>query len=123
MVVYITQYSAYRSRSNFREPDAFRPERWLDDPAFKGDNLDAVQPFITGPYSCIGKSLAYMEVGLVLARMLWNFDWQAGEENLSFEDEKVYALWQKSTLNMRFTPRSKDAAIRAPSGHTCDTEE
>ncbi|CAJ0550030.1 Ff.00g099600.m01.CDS01 [Fusarium sp. VM40] len=103
MVVYITQYSAYRSQSNFREPDKFRPERWLDDPAFKGDNLDAVQPFITGPYSCIGKSLAYMEVSLVLARMLWNFDWQAGEKDLSFEDEKVYALWQKSTLNIRFT--------------------
>lgn len=64
-----------------------------------------MQPFIVGPYSCIGKSLAYMEVSLVLARMLWNFDWEPSEKNLSFEDEKVYALWQKSSLNMRFTPR------------------
>lgn len=103
-MVYITQYSAYRSKLHFREPDAFRPERWLNDPEFAGDNLEVVQPFITGPYSCIGKSLAYMEVSLVLARMLWNFDWLAGGK-LRFEDEKVYALWQKSSLVMQFKPR------------------
>jgi hypothetical protein len=44
-----------------------------------------------------------MEVSLVLVRMLWNFRWQSNEKNLTFEDEKVYALWQKSSLNMQFT--------------------
>jgi len=104
-VVYVTQYSANRSKLNFRLPSEFKPERWLNDLEFKDDNLDVVQPFITGPYSCIGKSLAYMEVSLVLARMLWNFDWKAERESLAFENEKVYALWQKSSLVMIFEPR------------------
>lgn len=104
-MIYVTQYSANRSKLNFREPNEFKPERWLGHPEFKDDNRDVVQPFITGPYSCIGKSLAYMEVSLVLARMLWNFDWQAGKKNLAFENEKVYALWQKSSLVMQFKPR------------------
>lgn len=92
MVVYITQYSAYRSHMNFREPDAFRPEFWLDGPAFNDNNRDVVESFITGPYSYIRKRLAYMEASHVLARVLWNFDWQPGEKNLTLEDEKVYAL-------------------------------
>ncbi|KAG2414727.1 hypothetical protein HFD88_003919 [Aspergillus terreus] len=42
MVVYITQYSAYRSALNFREANEFRPERWLWDPLYASDNLSVV---------------------------------------------------------------------------------
>ncbi|KAL5363703.1 cytochrome P450 [Aspergillus floccosus] len=104
MVVYITQYSAYRSSLNFRDPNEFRPERWLGDPSYASDNLSVVQPFITGPYSCIGKSLAYMEIGLVLAKMVWHFDWQLAS-SCCFEEEKVYALWQKSPMELRLRDR------------------
>ncbi|KAI5795730.1 cytochrome P450 [Geopyxis carbonaria] len=108
-VVYMTQYSAYRSPNNFHLPDEFRPERWLDDPEFASDKKEVLQPFITGPYSCIGKSLAYMEISLVLARMVWNFDWELEiPGSTTFEEEKVYALWQKSSLNLRFTQISLD---------------
>lgn len=106
MVVYVTQYSAYRSPLNFRDPDDFKPERWLNDEDFTSDNLAVVQPFITGPYSCIGKSLAFMEIGLVLARMVWTFDWDCDIEGSTFEHEKVYALWQKSPLKIRLEARS-----------------
>lgn len=105
----MTQYSAYRSPKNFRLPNEFRPERWLDDPEFASDKRDVWQPFITGPYSCIGKSLAYMEISLILARMVWNFDWELEVPgSTTFEEEKVYALWQKSSLNLRFTQMSPD---------------
>ncbi|KAF9888184.1 hypothetical protein FE257_009179 [Aspergillus nanangensis] len=106
MVVYITQYSAYRSSLNFREPNAFRPERWLGDPSYASDNLSVVQPFITGPYSCIGKALAYMEIGLVLAKMVWHFDWELASSTCSFEQEKVYALWQKSSMEIKLRDRA-----------------
>ncbi|KAI9841643.1 MAG: hypothetical protein M1837_000490 [Sclerophora amabilis] len=104
-VVYVSQYSAYRSSLNFREPNEFRPERWLNHPEYASDKTDVVQPFITGPYSCIGKSLAYMEISLVLAKMVWNFDWELEVDSSTFEDEKVYALWQKSPLNVRLARR------------------
>lgn len=105
MAVYVTQYSAYRSLSNFKSPDEFRPERWLGDPVFASDNLAVVQPFITGPYSCIGKSLAYMEISLVLVKMMWNFDWVLDSPAPRFEEEKVYALWQKSPMNLKLVKR------------------
>ncbi|GES63960.1 hypothetical protein ATEIFO6365_0008003000 [Aspergillus terreus] len=103
-VVYITQYSAYHSALNFRERNEFRPERWLGDPSYASDNLSVVQPFITGPYSCIGKSLAYMEIGLVLAKMVWHFEWELAS-SCCFEEAKAYALWQKSPMELRLRDR------------------
>lgn len=105
MTVYLTQYSAYRSPLNFRDPDQFRPERWLGDPYFASDDFAVVQPFIMGPYSCIGKSLAYMEVSLILAKMVWNFDWELLSPCTRFEQEEVYALWQKSEMKLKLTER------------------
>lgn len=111
MAVYVTQYSAYRSALNFHQPSSFHPERWLGDPRFAADDAAVVQPFLTGPYSCIGKSLAYMEVSLILARMVWNFDWELQMEmpgENGFEREKVFALWQKSEMRLRLVERRRD---------------
>lgn len=73
-VVAVTQYAAYHSADNFHLPDEFIPERWLDDERFKDDNKAAFQPFSVGPRNCVGKNLAYFEMRIVLARLLWNFD-------------------------------------------------
>ena len=35
---------------------------------------DVFHPFSTGPYGCIGKGLAYMEVRLLTANILRRFD-------------------------------------------------
>ncbi|KAF1829995.1 cytochrome P450 [Decorospora gaudefroyi] len=105
-VVYITQYSAYRSELNFLDAKSFRPERWLGDPKFESDQRDVFQPFIVGPYSCPGKSLAYMEISLVITKIVWTFDWALADEgSLAFENEKVYALWQKNPLNLKLSER------------------
>jgi cytochrome P450 len=44
-----------RSTRNFKDPDAFIPERWLKDPQYATDDLGASQPFSFGPRNCIGK--------------------------------------------------------------------
>lgn len=56
-MVSVNQWSAYRARANFAEPDQFRPERWLDhgNDTFSSDHKDALQPFSTGPRNCLGK--------------------------------------------------------------------
>ncbi|KAI5926239.1 cytochrome P450 [Camillea tinctor] len=61
-------------RRTFYLPDSFIPERWLDEERFANDKKDMLQPFSYGPRNCIGKNLAYVEMRIVLARVLWNKD-------------------------------------------------
>lgn len=52
------------------EPEAFLPERWLatgpDDPLYPGRTKDAWRPFEHGPRSCIGQTLALLELKIAL---------------------------------------------------------
>lgn len=73
--VAVSPWASTRSSLNFREPDLFRPERWLGEgEKFSDDHLDASLPFGTGPRVCIGRNLAYMEMRLIVAHLLWHFD-------------------------------------------------
>lgn len=90
--VAVSPWAATHSRLNFREPDLFRPERWLgDDDKFSNDHLNASLPFGTGPRVCIGKNLAYLEMRLILSHLLWNFD--IGLDRGAYEDKnQVWGL-------------------------------
>lgn len=72
--VAVSPWSSTHSRLNFRDPDLFRPERWLGEEPFQDDRLGASLPFGTGPRVCIGRHLAYLEMRLIVAHLLWNFD-------------------------------------------------
>jgi len=50
-----TQYAAYRSAANFKNPDKFTPERWLEDFEYGSDDKQAFQPFSFGSMGCLGK--------------------------------------------------------------------
>ena len=52
--------------------------------------------------------MAYMELRILLAKMVWWFDWEMAEENWAKEvdwerDTKMYTLWKKPALMVRFT--------------------
>jgi averantin hydroxylase len=49
-------------------------------------------------------SLAYAEMRLILARVVWNFDMELGAESEHWTDQKVYGLWQKAPLYIKLTP-------------------
>lgn len=97
--------SATVSKANFYEPNAFIPERWLpsstEDPSspFYNDHRDVVQPFSVGPRSCLGKPLAYNEMRVILARLLWNFDLElCAESKDTWTKQYTYTLWEKRPL-------------------------
>lgn len=48
-------YAIYRSERNFKDPDRYVPERWLEDPRYAGDNRAVFHPFSYGARNCIGK--------------------------------------------------------------------
>ncbi|TRX96500.1 hypothetical protein FHL15_002772 [Xylaria flabelliformis] len=73
--VAVAPWVSTHSSLNFYEPDTFQPERWLsENEKFSKDQLNASLPFGTGPRVCMGKNLAYLEMLLITAHLLWNFD-------------------------------------------------
>lgn len=59
-----------------------------------------------GHFELTLSSLAYVEMRIILARVLWNFDLTIAEDSMKWQDEEeVYTLWLKGELNFYLTPR------------------
>ncbi|KAF2971803.1 hypothetical protein GQX73_g1680 [Xylaria multiplex] len=87
------------------EPEKFAPERWLGDPKYKSDQLDAMQSFSVGPRNCIGRNLAYAEMRLILAKLVYNFDMSLAEDSRHWlRGQKAYTVWDKPALNVNMKP-------------------
>lgn len=104
--VSVNGWAASHNPINFRDCDSFIPERWLDD-AYASDHKKAMQPFSLGPRGCIGKNLSYMEMRLIVSRLLWNFDvestdgaWQ-WDPTGEMKHMKAYNTWQKPELSVK----------------------
>lgn len=86
-------------------PEDFVPERWLpslESPAVdKKDERKAFNPFLTGPRNCLGKNLAYHEMRLILAKLIWNFDFELIDDNGRWMDQRVLLFWDKKPLRVR----------------------
>jgi cytochrome P450 len=73
-------YAIHHSPACFPRPFDYLPERWLHDPAANPlhsrlpDAQAAFNPFSIGPRGCIGKGLAYVELTVTIARVLYSFD-------------------------------------------------
>ncbi|KAL4984139.1 cytochrome P450 [Aspergillus falconensis] len=122
--VAVASWAAYQSPSNFSRPDQFIPERWLKDTLVgANDKRSVLQPFSLGPRGCpgkrfvicarrrefvaltVGSSLAYLEAGLILARLLWHFDLQLSAECFNWNRQRAFLIWDKGPLLVRLTPR------------------
>lgn len=103
-------FAVNRSAKYFHNPDSFVPERWLPKgerpPEFDNDNLSASKPFSVGFHSCLGKPLAWVEMRLVLTRMLWAFD-IAEEEGMHvhFDNFPMMMMVEKQPLMLRLSAR------------------
>jgi cytochrome P450 len=73
MIVQVPTFALYRDERNFARPDEFLPERWTTKPELVR-NKHAFQPFSMGPYNCVGKALAKMELRSVIGRVINEFD-------------------------------------------------
>lgn len=103
--------AANHMSSNFHRPNDFIPERWLKDAPeeFANDNRAAFQPFAMGNRNCIGINLAYSEMRLILAQVLFHFDIKSSEEmdNVDWFDQEIYGIWQKGPLYVKLSAVAK----------------
>lgn len=89
------------------EPEKFLPERWLagpGDPLYPGGAKGAWRPFEHGPRSCIGQSLAMLELKIALVLTV-------REINVV----PAYAEWD--TLHPKKAARGKGEVINTVNGH------
>ncbi|KAL6901067.1 cytochrome P450 [Trichoderma evansii] len=105
-IVGVWQWVNHHNPAHFRDAESFIPERWLGDARFENDKRDAFMPFSVGPRNCIGYNLAYAEMRLILAKVVWNFDIELAEESIGWDmKSKVYMLWEKGPIYVQLTKR------------------
>jgi len=99
MLVSVAPWAAVRSKDNFHLPNEYHPERWLRnhpehgwDPAFENDKLSASTPFGAGPKQCMGQNLSYYEIRLIVAHLLWVFDFELETEGVEGEKNRLWSL-------------------------------
>lgn len=74
----VSPYTFLHNEEYFSEPFKFKPERWLgpvNSPELKTMRR-AHTAFAFGERSCAGKAMAYLEISIMLAKMLWYFDFE-----------------------------------------------
>ncbi|KAJ5904765.1 uncharacterized protein N7473_001681 [Penicillium subrubescens] len=99
--VAVANLAACRNTRYWKNPDKFVPERWLGDPEYASDNLDAASPFSIGTRACIGINLANANMRLILARLLWNFDLEGQSDNVDPQLFKEHGIWKGTPLKTK----------------------
>jgi cytochrome P450 len=80
MDVGVPIYAIHHNPTCFPQPFEYLPERWLSDASANPlhdrlpDAQAAFTPFSIGPRGCIGKGLAYVELTVTIARVLFLYD-------------------------------------------------
>ncbi|RYP92324.1 hypothetical protein DL770_001526 [Monosporascus sp. CRB-9-2] len=107
-IVGIWTYAMYRYPTLWTDPDEFHPERFLGDPKYSNDVREAFKPFFTGSRDCIGQNLALLEMRLILAHMVFNFDMSKTDDpnstNWVSKQKNAYIVWEKTPLPVQLTP-------------------
>ncbi|KAL8951794.1 MAG: hypothetical protein Q9222_002243 [Ikaeria aurantiellina] len=96
----VPHYTLHHNNDYYDDPFSFKPERWMVnyDSNTNGASKASVAlaelafcPFSVGRAACVGKTLAYQEMSIVLARILWRYDIKLegksgeGHENLGLD--------------------------------------
>ncbi|KAM7210584.1 Cytochrome P450 [Rhypophila decipiens] len=108
-------YTMNRKHEYWHEAESFIPERWAPeamtnkDSPFYNDRRDASQPFLVGSRACLGQHLAWAELWLITAKLIWNFDFEQAEDperRLKWESLKTYVLVETQPVWVKVKPRS-----------------
>jgi len=77
---------------------------------FSQDNKAAFNPFSLGSRGCPGEHASMVQTRIFLAKLLYTFDMElVNGDDVDWErDCRLYALWQKPQIEVRFMPVGPD---------------
>ncbi|KAM7203470.1 Cytochrome P450 [Naviculisporaceae sp. PSN 640] len=112
--VSVQAYTMNRTPEYWHQADKFIPERWQpevdtdESSPFHKDRRDAWQPFLLGSRGCLGQNLAWAELRLIMAKLVWNFDFEMSKDparRLNWEKLKTHLLVETEPVWVRIRPR------------------
>ncbi|PIG81887.1 hypothetical protein AARAC_003711 [Aspergillus arachidicola] len=93
------------SSENFSDPWIFKPERWLDSSCT--DKFNACKVFSIGPQSCIGQSLALMEIRTIIAHLFFRYELDMVDKDLDWHKKsRIAPTWVVPELRVRVRPKN-----------------
>lgn len=97
---------AQNNDKDWVEPESFKPERWLGDPTLQsGKEPPTILAFTLGSYQCLGITMAYLEMRIALAKILYSYDWEVLDGPKDYlAESKGYFLWHKPPYVVKFHP-------------------
>jgi cytochrome P450 len=111
-----SQWIIARNEDNYMDVNVFRPERFIVDEKTGVTAEDAARaqdsffPFSTGPFNCVGKNLAILELTVAIARTLYRMDVRALPGDTLGEGAPELG-WGRRTRNV-FQQKDAFVAIR-----------
>ena len=122
-------YAVQHNDAYYLRPFDFIPERWILDSSAEPNTKESVAlgsaasvalarsafcAFSSGPWSCAGKGMAYKEVSLAIARLVWLFEWRIAEGTHAGEGNP--ALAERSLRNRVNELQGKDRFVLCTDG-------
>ncbi|KAI8952026.1 cytochrome P450 [Xylaria longipes] len=84
-------YALHHNEAYFPEPFTFKPDRFLHgDVQGEERSRKAFAPFSLGARGCMGRSMAYLELSLIVAKVLWHFDFTQAPDEAGRLGESAY---------------------------------
>lgn len=104
--ILINAWAISKDPKNWDEPDRFNPERFFDSPIdFKGTHFEYL-PFGAGRRICPGIAFSIPSVELVIANLLYHFDWKlpSGVTSENLDMSETFGGAVRRTQNMLLIP-------------------
>ena len=93
---------------NFTNATEFKPERWLKENRcpFSEHNIKAFIPFGSGPRFCPGKNLAMLEIKMIIAMLVGNFNVELSTPAKEIEEVMAFTM-MASAYNVKLKANKK----------------
>ena len=97
-------WAVHHDANVWDNPFSFNPDRYLNDDSNKLIKSDALIPFSIGKRSCIGETLARVEVFLYITFLLQKYRIESNHKN-NYEDSYGFTLKPKEKAIFQFKNR------------------
>ncbi|GAW23131.1 hypothetical protein ANO14919_126810 [Xylariales sp. No.14919] len=88
--VNMTIYAAHRDENFFPDPEAFKPERWLEPESKRVQSYFI--PFSAGARACLGRNITYLEQTMLLASLVHRYEFAAPGPDWQLERKEGFNM-------------------------------